>query len=271
MRSAASIFGRDKALIGMVHVQALPGTPGNTAPLPDIIARAVEDARLLIGAGFDGVLIENMHDVPYLQRAVGPEIVAGMSMVGCAIRRAIEAPIGVQILAGANVHAIAVAHAIGASFVRAEGFVYASVADEGLLADADAGPLLRYRRMIGAQSVAILADCKKKHSSHAITGDVDVGEVARGAEFFGADGIVITGIATGQAIRIDDLGTARVATTLPLVVGSGATPDSVADLFAYADALIVGSWFKQDGRWSNPPCPERAAELVRAVAAARTE
>jgi len=186
----------------------------------------------------------------------------------------------VQILAGANQAALAVAHVIGAQYIRAEGFVFASIADEGLLDQADAGPLLRYRRMIGAEGahgaegeggggVKILADIKKKHSSHAITADIDVAETARAAEFFGADGVIITGIATGQAIKVDDLGTARVATRLPLLVGSGVTPDSVKDLFAYADALIVGSWYKRDGLWSNPPDATRAKELVRAVAAAR--
>jgi membrane complex biogenesis BtpA family protein len=267
--SAASIFGTDKALVGMVHVPALPGTPRGTCPVPAIVEQAVEDASTLVEAGFDAVMIENMHDVPYLRRDVGPEIVAAMTMVACAVRRAVNVPLGVQVLAGANHAALAIAHCAGARFIRCEGFVFASVADEGIIDQADAGPLLRYRHAIGAGEVAILADIKKKHSSHAITGDVDPAEMTRAAEFFGADGVVITGIATGQPIRIDDLGTARLATTLPLVVGSGVTPDSTGDLLAYADALIVGSWYKRDGHWANRPDPDRARRLVESVHAAR--
>jgi hypothetical protein len=60
-----------------------------------------------------------------------------------------------------------------------------------------------------------------------------------------------------------------MGTTLPLIVGSGVVPDSVADLLAYADALIVGSWYKHDGDWRRPPDPKRVRELVRAVRAAR--
>lgn len=267
--SSSHIFGRDKALIGMIHVAALPGTPQHSQAMPSIVNQAVEEAKLLEDSGFDAVIIENMHDVPYLQRHVGPEIVAAMSMVACAVRRSVKIPMGVQILAGANQAALAVAHTAGAQFIRVEGFVYAAVADEGLLADADAGPLLRYRKAIGAEAVRILADIKKKHSSHSITADVDVAQMAKAAEFFGADGIIITGIATGQAIRINDLGSARVATTLPLIVGSGVIPESVRDLFAYADALIVGSWYKKDGLWSNPPDPKRVKDLVKAVNTAR--
>src|SRR5690606_22936151 len=100
-----------------------------------------------------------------------------------AVRDAVACPLGIQILAGANRAALAVAHAAGLQFIRAEGFVFASVADEGLLDEADAGPLLRYRKMIGAEHVAIFADIKKKHSSHAITADVDVSETTKAAEF----------------------------------------------------------------------------------------
>ncbi|MCZ6835611.1 MAG: BtpA/SgcQ family protein [Planctomycetota bacterium] len=270
MTQAADIFGRDKALVGMVHLPALPGTPGSQLDMSAIIEQATAESILLTESGFDALLIENMHDVPYLQRNVGPEIVAAMTIVACAIRRAVELPLGVQVLAGANHDALAIAHAANAEFIRVEGFVFSAVADEGLLEKADAGPLLRYRKQIGAERIKILADIKKKHSSHALTADIDVGEMAKAAEFFGADGVIITGIATGQSIRIDDLGTARIATQLPLLVGSGVTPDSVANLYAYADALIVGSWYKRDGLWSNPPCPERAKELVEAVREVRS-
>jgi membrane complex biogenesis BtpA family protein len=273
MPSSKDIFGTPKALIGMVHVAALPGTPRHSMPMAKIIAQAVDEAKLLIDSGFDAIIIENMHDAPYLRREVGSEIVAAMTAIGAAVREVADAsggrPLGVQILAGANRAALAVAHTVGAQFIRAEGFVFAAVADEGLFEEADAGPLLRYRKMLGAEHVRILADIKKKHAAHAITADVDVAETARAAQFFGADGVIVTGIATGQAIKVDDLGTARVATTLPLIVGSGVTPGSVKDLFAYADALIVGSWYKKDGLWSNPPEANRCKELVKAVHAAR--
>lgn len=262
---AAEIFGRDRALIGMVHAAAMPGTPRHDGRrVTDIARQAAEEARVLAEAGFDAVLVENMHDVPYLARAVGPEVIAGMTVVAAAVRAAVDVPVGVQVLAAANHASLGVAHAVGATFIRVEGFVFAAVADEGLLAEADAGPLLRERRRLGAESVRVLADIRKKHSAHALTADVDVGEMAAAAEFFGADGVIVTGVATGRPIRVDDLGSARVATRLPLVVGSGVNPQSVEGLFAYADALIVGSWLKRDGHWANPVDAERAREVVRA-------
>lgn len=269
MTISVDIFGAPKALVGMVHVSALPGTPRGTEPVNVIAGKAVEEAWMLAEAGFDAIILENMHDAPYLKREVGPEVVAAMTVVADAVREAVDLPIGIQVLAGANRAAVSIAHSTGCQFVRAEGFVFASVADEGIFAEADAGPLLRYRRSIGAEKVRIIADIKKKHSAHAITADVDLAETARGAEFFGADGVVVTGTATGRPTSMDDIRAVRTATKLPLAVGSGATPDTLRELFQYADAVIVGSWYKVRGEWKNPPDPGRVRELVASANRAR--
>ncbi|HEX4900575.1 MAG TPA: BtpA/SgcQ family protein, partial [Pyrinomonadaceae bacterium] len=192
-----SIFGVSRALIGVVHLQALPGTPANKLDVAAIASVAVDEARAYETAGFHGVMIENTHDRPYLKSAVGPEITAAMAVVAAEIRKSIALPLGIQVLAGANSAAVAVALAAGASFVRVEGFIFAHVADEGLI-EASAGALLRYRRAMGADHIRVFADIKKKHSAHAITADVDIVETAKAAEFFSTDGVVVSGPATGR-------------------------------------------------------------------------
>lgn len=266
----AEMFGTAKAMVGMVHVAALPGTPLGRRPVRQIAADAAAEARLLASFGFDAIMIENMHDRPYLRQRVGPEIVSAMTAVAAAVREAVDLPLGVQVLAGANREALAVALAAGASFVRAENFVFAHVADEGLMADADAAPLLRYRREIGAEHVRVFADVKKKHAGHAITADIDITEAARAAEFFGADGVIVTGVATGQPADLADLRHTGAAVNLPVLVGSGITAQNVADFWPFADGLIVGSFYKQDGLWHRPIDPDRLDLLMKAVAAART-
>lgn len=276
-----------KLLLGMVHIGALPGTPRHRgARVRALVEQAAAEASLLVLAGFDGVVIENMHDTPYLAREVGPEIIAGMTAAAVAVRGAALAAsrsgapgpvLGIQILGGANAAALGVAHAAGFDFIRAEGFVFAAVADEGLLERADAGPLLRYRKAIGADgqsgdsspAVQVFADIKKKHSSHAITADVSLAETARAAEFFGADGVIVTGIATGRPTSLEDLRAVRQATALPVLVGSGATPETLASLWSHADAVIVGSWFKEGGVWSAPPDPARVRAMGEAARMAR--
>jgi membrane complex biogenesis BtpA family protein len=262
-RSAfGQLFGAPRALIGMVHVGALPGTPAAHHSVERLVQHAVAEARAYRDAGFTAIAIENMHDRPYLKGAVGPEVTAAMTAIGHEIKRETALPLGVQVLAGANREALAVAHACGAEFVRAEGFVYAHVADEGLI-ESCAGELLRYRRAIGAERVRVFADIKKKHSSHAITADVSLAETARAAEFFLADGVIVTGAATGEPADAADLRDVRGATRLPVLVGSGLTPANLA-AYAAADGFIVGSSLKQGGVWSQP----LDAAAVRAMAAA---
>ena len=255
-----------KALIGMVHVGALPGTPMNETSVELIAGAAADEARVLAEAGFDALIVENMHDAPYVTGpAIGPEITAAMARVVLEVEAAVELPVGVQILACGNQQAVAVAAATGAGFVRAENFVFSHIADEGLLAEAEAGPLLRYRRAIGADGVAVFADIKKKHASHALTADVSLEETAEAAAYFGADGLIVTGPATAKPVDLDELARVRGVTDLPLLVGSGVTAESAPRLLEHADALIVGSAIKAGGRWSNPVDPARAREVAAAL------
>ncbi|VDL69283.1 unnamed protein product [Nippostrongylus brasiliensis] len=208
-------------VFGMIHVPALPGTPLNKMSIPEILDIVRKEACTYASAGVDGIVVENMHDIPYVKPPVGPEITSAMTMACQAVSDALgvrrkQMLLGVQILAGANKEAIAVAHSTGYDLVRAECFVFSHVADEGWM-DGCAGELLRYRRSIGADSVAIVTDIKKKHSSHAVTADLLISDVAKAAEFFQADAVIVTGKCTGDA----------------------------------PNALIVGSEFKRDGDWRN--------------------
>ncbi len=260
----------------MVHVQALPGAPYARHSVAEIVDQAAAEARLLAAVGFDALIIENMHDRPYVHGKHGPEAAAVMTRVGLAVadaaseaRGGVPMPLGVQILSGGNREALAVALAVGGSFIRCENFVFAHVADEGFLPEAEAGGLLRYRNQIGAEHIRIFADVKKKHASHAVTADVPIGEAAQAAEFFGADGLIVTGTATGKPCRLEDVVDTAKATPLPLLIGSGVTPHSCTELLEHADGLIVGSWIKQQGFWENPPDEGRCREIVATVRAAR--
>lgn len=232
--------------------------------IEQIVDSAVRDATVLRDAGFDAIAIENMHDRPYLNVHT-PVVTAVMTRVAFALRGVIgDMPFGVQVLSRGEREAMAVCLAAGGSFVRCENFAYAHIADEGLMADASAGGLLRYRRSIGGEHIRIFADVKKKHACHAITDDLSLADAAHGMEFFGADGIVVTGAATGRPTDTRDIEEARGAVGVPVLVGSGATPQTLGSLFEHADGVIVGSWIKRDGHWANDVDTDRAREMVRA-------
>ncbi len=262
--SMRDLFPQKHALIGAIHLGAMPGTPRNVSSPSEIVRQAVEEARVLAASGFHGIILENMHDRPYLNASVGPEVVATMAVATAEVRRVTELPIGIQILAGANEQALATAFCAGADFIRAEGFVFGHVADEGLI-EASAGPLLRYRRRIGAERIKILCDIKKKHSSHAITADLSLEDTAKAAEFFLSDGVVVTGLETGSQTDPEEVRRTAQANRLPVWIGSGLSPDNVG-YYPTAHGFIVGSWMKVDGDWTKPVDPARCEAMARAVA-----
>ena len=245
------VFTPNRSLIGMVHVGALPGTPKHDGESIEVLAQAAaNEAMILADAGFDAVMIENMHDTPYVHGdRLGPEIVASMTRIGTEVASSVSLPIGVQILSGGARHAVAVAQSIGGSFIRCENFVYAHVADEGLLPEAEAGGLLRYRKTIAAEEVRIFADIKKKHASHAISADISVADAAHAAAYFGADGLIITGAWTGREADPSDAKAAKEASGLPVLIGSGVTEANISQMLEHADGVIVGSSIKENGRW----------------------
>jgi uncharacterized protein len=253
-----------KIIVAMVHVDALPGTPKHGLPISQIVSKAVSEARLYAELGVDAILIENMHDLPYQNGKATPEVIACMTAVAIAIRNQTTLPLGIQILAAANVEAVAVALASGLNFIRGEGFVFGHVADEGYI-DSNAARLMRYRRNVGAEHVHIFTDVKKKHSSHALTADVSLAETIHAAEFFLSDGLIVTGSATGCEASLADLGQAREATQLPLWVGSGVTAQNLSSYWNLADGFIVGSHFKVDGNWKNAVDPQRVSVFMNEV------
>ncbi len=243
------------AFVGVVHLAPLPGSPGWAGDMSAVLDAAARDAEALASGGCDGVIVENMGDVPYLRGHVHPETVAAMALATARVT-AFGLPTGVQVLAGANREALGVAVAAGARFVRVEAFAYAHVADEGWL-DASAGELLRARKALGAD-VAVWADVKKKHAAHAVTADLSLAEVAKGTAFVGADVLIVSGSSTGEPTDPADVAKAR-AGGVPVAVGSGVTPEQASDLGA--DALIVGSWLKVAGEWRNPVDARRVRRL----------
>ena len=264
MQKFKSIFKVEKPVIGMIHLKALPGTPKYKFDSSYIIDEALKEARIYNDAGIDAIMIENMHDVPYLKGKVGHEISSIMTLVAYQIKQQTQLPLGIQILAGANKEALAVANASGANFIRSEGFVYAHVADEGII-ESQAGELLRYRKQIEAEHVAIFTDIKKKHSSHAITDDVSLLDTAKAAQFFLSDGVVVTGNHTGISPSLEDLNDLKESLNFPVIVGSGITQENVKSYLPICDAMIVGSYFKEGGYWENELSYDRVAKFMNVI------
>lgn len=260
------VFGVPKPVIGVIHLDPLPGAPRYAGePVAEVYRRGVADAAALAENGIDGIIVENAFDLPFARpEDLGPETVAALAAATLRVRDAVEVPIGITCVANGAVPALAVAKATGASWVRVNQWVNAYVANEGLLSG-PAGAALRYRSAIGAGEVKILADVHVKFGAHALTADRSIPEQARDAEFFDADVLIASGERTGSPTSVEEVLAVKEGTTLPVIIGSGFDAASVDDLLEAADGVIVGSSLKVDGAWWNPVDPDRVAALMGAV------
>lgn len=236
----------DKSLIAMIGLKPLPGAPGYAGSEQAIIDRALKDAEIYTKADVDSILIENSADLPYIKPPLPDAAVSLVERICTLIRMRFEKPLGLQLLEAANEQAMRIAASTGLDFIRIEGYVFAHVGGAGLI-EGCAGKVLRLRKELNAANVQVFADVKKKHCSHAITGDLSLAEHVRQADFFHADGIIITGPRTGAEPQAADLEAAGAACRLPLVIGSGMTVSNLPGYFPLADGFIVGSTFRKDG------------------------
>ena len=261
--SLTAVVGADKAVIGMVHLLPLPGSPRWGGSMDAVIEAALADARGLAEGGVDALLVENWGDAPFTAGRVDAATVAAMAVVIGEIKRTVALPFGVNVLRSDALSALAVAAATGARFVRINVHVGAVATDQGIV-QSGAHDSLRYRRLLGLD-IKVLADVQAKHGMPVAP--VPIEQEARDCVSRGlADALVVTGAATGAATSMRDLERVRDAVgPAPILVGSGATPETAARLLGIADGLIVGTALKRDGIVTNPVDPRRVRRLVDAA------
>ncbi|QVQ51778.1 BtpA/SgcQ family protein [Spiractinospora alimapuensis] len=262
----AELFTKSPALIGAVHLPPLPGSPHyRGTPLDEISRFAVEEARAYCENGCHGVIVENHWDIPFLKPGEhGYETAAAMAVITARVREAVTGAVGVSVLSNAAACSIASAWAAGAGFVRVNQWANAYVANEGII-EGQAAQATRFRHRIGAEPVRVFADVHVKHGAHAIVADRSLAAQTEDAEFFDADVLIATGTRTGHPASIEEIEGVKTNTRLPVVLGSGVTPDNVAELVSACDGAIVASSLKENGRWWGRVSPERVRELTRAA------
>jgi uncharacterized protein len=263
LSSFTRLFTGRRALIGVVHLEPLPGAPRSKRPLAVIRQAAERDARAYLGNGCDAVIVENFGDAPFFRDAVPAEVVAMMTGICVAVKAAAGGkPVGVNVLRNAARDALAVAIGAELAFIRVNVLASVAVADQGIL-EGDAARLLRVRRAL-APDVAILADLRVKHAAPLRSADPAI-EVEELAERALADAILVTGATTGRAVDPAWLGAVSAAAKrTPVIVASGVSASNVADC-ATAHGFVVGSSLKRGGKIDRPVDPARVRELRRAV------
>lgn len=261
-----NLFPEKKPVIGTIHLKPLPGSPHYRGEgINQVLEAAMEDSERYKSGGVDGLIVENGWDLPFAKpEDIGYETVSSMTFIAGEVIREFQLPTGINCLANAVVPSLAIAMAVGGKFIRSNQWVNAYVANEGLIEGASA-KALRYRAKIRADEIKIFADVHVKHGSHSIVADRSLADQTRDAIFFDADVLIATGNRTGDATPVSEVTGIEKHSPLPVIVGSGLNDQNVQELFKVADGAIVGTFFKEDGKWWNPVDVDRVKRLMDQV------
>jgi membrane complex biogenesis BtpA family protein len=267
--SLDELFEIEKPIIGMIHLWPLPGAPGYAGHGMDtILEQARNDAKVLLEGGVDGLIVENMWDLPYY---VGSDVqlgaVAAQAVAARAIADLADVPVGVNVIHNGWEAELAIAVAAGLDFMRICILTGARLWDTGDLNPGCAADLLRRRRELDAEHLKLFADVDKKHS--VPFPGLDLETHIEWTEFYRADALIVSGRMTGDAPPLDKVRRAKEAATRPILMGSGTTAENIAGFLQFADGAIVGSSLKVDAVAENPVDPVRVQRYMAAVKGVR--
>lgn len=253
MKGLSEIFAKPKPVIGMVHLPPLPGSVGYTGyGMQQIIDFACRDAQRLVEGGVDGLMVENMWDLPF---AVGmdtsPEQMCSQSVAAKEVIRSVKLPVGINVVHNGGRVTLGIAIASGARFVRICLLTGAQVWDTGEFDHGCARELLTTRKLTYSENIKLFCDVDKKHSVRFPGIDLDTH--IEWTEFYLADALIISGKMTGSAPTVEKVKHARevIGNRRPILMGSGTNPSNVVEFLKYADGCIVG-FSTKEGRPENP-------------------
>jgi membrane complex biogenesis BtpA family protein len=266
LKSLKEVFEVENPIIGMVHLMPLPGSPGHSGyGMGAIIDQALRDANALVEGGIDGLIVENMWDLPYyVGNEVPPEEMAAQAIAAKQVVMAVNVPVGINVIHNGGRVTLSIASAVGAKFIRVCGYTGAFVWDTGEFDHGVAADLMRFRKNLGAEHTKIFADVCKKHA--VMFPGIDFKTHVTWTDFYLADALIVTGKMTGVPAELDEVKKAKeLAPKCPVLVGSGANKENIARFLKYADGAIVGTSLKENGVAQNPVSVKRVKAFMRAA------
>lgn len=253
------VFGNNKAIIGMVHLLPLPGSPNFHGDMERIYEQAIYDAKALEEGGVSALMVENFGDTPYPKK-LSLEQSTALAAAAAVVKKNTKLPIGIDAAFCDYQSALACAKASGADFVRLAVFVDTVECFLGIF-EPCCSEALRYRKQLQAEDIMIFADVQVKHT-HMLLNNIDIVESAKVALSCGADGIIVTGVATGAETPIETVKRVKAGINCPVLIGSGVKAENIKEQMSIADGAIVGSSLKQNDIVTNKVDVKKVIELM---------
>ncbi|QWT25204.1 BtpA/SgcQ family protein [Subtercola sp. PAMC28395] len=247
----------------MLHLQALPGDPAfnSLGGMRSVIDAARRDLDALQSGGVDGLLISNEFSLPYLTKTEPLTAISMATIIG-ELSDEITIPFGVNVLWD-GIASLDLAAATGAQYVR-EIFTGVYASDFGLW-DTNVGATARHRARIGASDVKMIFNIVPEATAYL--GSRSLADIAVSTVFNAKpDAICVSGLTAGAATDSASLRVVKEnAGDTPVIVNTGVRAETAELQLSIADAAIVGTALKVDGKFENAADEKRVRELMSAV------
>lgn len=241
------VFGTEKPIIGLLHLQALPGDPFYDSTMDEVIERARQDLRALQRGGIDGVLITNEFSLPYEKKVSGVTMAAMARVVG-ALKEEFEVPYGTEVIYDADA-TIEMCAATDAVFTRCV-FTGAYAGDLGLV-DRDIAKTLRLRKALGRSDLKMVYFVNSE--GEVYLNDRDEAEITKTMLFnCHPEALVVAGGMAGSSPENNLLSKVKgAAGDVPVFCGTGCRLENVEQILKISDGAFVGTTFKRDGTFTE--------------------
>lgn len=260
------MFRTEKPIIGLLHLEALPGDPFYKGSMKEVIECARKDLDALQKGGVDGILITNEMSLPY-QKHISTVTVASMARVIGALEADLSLPFGAEAIYDPEA-TIELCAAVDADFSRCV-FTGAYVGDLGII-DHDVSRSLRLRRYLERQDLRLFFFVNSE--GEVLLNDRGAGEIVKTMMFnCRPDALVAAGSMAGVSPDGMLLETTAKAAggRLPVFCGTGCREDTIENIFKTADGAFVGTTFKKNTALGERIELERVRRFMGAARAAR--
>jgi membrane complex biogenesis BtpA family protein len=271
-------------IIGVIHLPRLPSTTiRSERKIEETIDQAVKEASTLEKLGYDGVILENYGDKPYMKRVSDPLTIASLAVITREVVRNTSLKVGVSVLRNSGREAYSIAVASGARFVRINSLVETLITDSGFIEPE--APNLR-DLSVNYPGIEIYGDILVKHavsltvlSRYSYLANTLFGNLYGGyplsdmlrdliqdlTERALIHKIIVTGLKTGSPPDPGLVAAVKKVSDKPVILGSGADPSNIKNYIKHIDGVIIGSYIKRDGKAGNPLDENRARIFIETV------
>lgn len=252
------LFRPNGLIMPMIQPDPLPGSYRHDgATIDEIVMKTIKEVDMVVENGYKGIMIQNMNDMPVKQTS-RPEAIAYMTRIGYEIKQKYPDLIIGVLLNWDGVASLAVAHAMGADFVRVEHlFTGVNVTSAGFL-EGQCVEIAEFRKRTDCK-IPVYADIFEVHGVPIGAKPVEFAAWEAVHEGF-ADGLFLAGKTPTESIEMIKKVRTKLPDT-PIILGGGATGENIAELMKYYDGVTVATWIK-NGDMKNPISSKRSQTFI---------